>query len=423
MSRLQAESNTAYQDPESRTLQQSSDAETASLLPANGGPAVNFADEDGGDSPPPSLAYDGQGHRKQVSSSEFVDLEDGPETEFIDPAPGDGQGRRPRSLEDLHSAADDRTGQHEDFDSRLLARAAKYGLAPQNVRDQYQSAEQLESALLAIDQQTLNQGRWWRHQQQQQQQVPPAQQWQQPPQQQWQQPQQFVQQPPSQQQPQPGQQQPMTNQEYEEYKLSNPELFDETLSEELQNLSKHTIEKIRRQAERLQQLEQSQAAMQQFIASQQQERMRERAESEFNSFDQAIRSLGGGWDKVFGADDYRQLPPDSDQLKARGRVLQTAAELVQFHAANGRHFALTDVLQSARQMSFPDQQAVAQTSQRQAGPPRNRDSAGRYTAVPTSRQRTEQISGREKALRRADAFFAKRGMPGDYGSENGLVDY
>lgn len=421
MSRLQAESNTAFQDPESRTLQQSSDAETAALLPANGGPAVNFADDDGGDNPPPTLAYDGNGHQRKVPAREIVDLEDGPETEFIDPVPDDGQGRRPRSLEDLHSAADDyRTSQRDEFDSRLLARAAKYGLAPQAVRDQYQSAEQLESALLAIDQQTLNQGRWWRSQQQQQQ-APPQmpQQWQQPPQ--WQQ-QPFIPQP--QQVPQqqaPPQQQQMTNEELEAYKLSNPELFDETLSEELQNLSKHTIEKIRRQHERMLQLEQNQAAMQQFFLQQQQERQRERAELEFNSFDQAIRNLGGGWENVFGSEDYRQLPPDSEQLKARGRVLQTAAELVQFHAANGRHFALTDVLQSARQMSFPDQQAVARLSQRQADS-RPRDSRGRYTAVPTSRQRTEQISGRERALRRADAFFAKRGMPGDYGSENGLVD-
>lgn len=419
MSRLQAEADTAFQDPEARTLQQSSEAETASLLPANGGPAVKFADEDGGDSPPPSLTYDGQGHQKKMSASEFVDLEDGPETEFIDSVPDDGQRRRPRSLEDLHSAADDhRTGQHEDFDSRLLARAAKYGIAPQQVRDQYQSAEQLESALLAIDQQTLNQGRWWRHQQQQQQMPPQVQPWQQP------QPM-FVPQPPPQQVQQPQgqqQQQQMTNEELEAYKLSNPELFDETLSEELQNLSKHTIEKIRRQQERLQQLEANQAAMQQFIAQQQQDRQRERAELEFNSFDQAIRNLGGGWENVFGTDDYRQLPPDSDLVKNRARVLQTAAELVQFHAANGRHFALTDVLQSARQMSFPDQQAVARSSQRQQTDQRPRDSRGRYTAVPTSRQRTEQISGRERALRRADQFFAKRGMPGDYGSENGLVD-
>lgn len=420
MSRLQAESDTAFQDPEARTLQQTSDAETAALLPANGGPSVKFADEDSGDSPPPSLAYDGRGHQKKVSASEFVDLEDGPETEFIDQLPDDGQGRRSRSLEDIHSAADDRASQREDFDSRLLARAAKYGFAPQQVRDQYQSPEQLESALLEIDQQTLNQGRWWRNQQQSRQAPPPMQQ------QQWPQPQQWQQQPPVQQPAMPQQQQgqvpPMTDDELEDYKLSNPELFDETLGEELQNLSKHTIEKIRKQAARLRQLEQSQQQMQQFLSNQHQERQRERVESEFNSFDQAIRNLGGGWENVFGSDDYRQVPQDSDQLKARAKVLQTAAELVQFHAANGRNFALTDVLHSSLQMSFPDKQAVARSSQRQPSPPKSRDSRGRYTAVPTSRQRAEQLSSRERALRRADSFFAKRGMPGDYGAEGGYVD-
>lgn len=416
MTRLQAEANTAFQDPEARTLQQSSDAETAALLPANGGPAVQFADEDGGDSPLPSLAYDGKGHQKMVSANEFVDLEDGLETEFIDQITDGGQSRRPRNLDDLHSAADDfQPGQREEFDSRLLARAAKYGLAPNVVQDVYQSAEQLESALLAIDQQVLSQGRWWRSQQQMQQ-APPQQQWQQP--QPWQQP--PVQQPQAPQQQQ-GQQQP-TAEEIEDYKLSNPELFDETLSEELQNLSKHTIEKIRKQSERLRQLEQNQQQMQQFFAQQAQERQRERAESEFNSFDQAIRNLGGGWENVFGKEDYRQLPQDSDQLKARAIALQTAAELVQFHAANGRNFRLEDVLQSSVSMSFPDKQAVARSSQRQPSPPRSRDSRGRYTAVPTSRQRTEQISSREKALRRADQFFARRGMPGDYGNEGGIVD-
>lgn len=406
MSDLQRESNSAFADPVDSSIQDELTAESAARTSDT---TIQYADEPGADDypAPPPIAGDGQGARRSLDDVAFADA--GNEPELLDreqfrQAPQ----RQSRSLDDIHARPEGR--QHagrEEWDPRVLARARRYGLTEAQVKATYQSPEQLEGALLSFDQQGLNQFRFWRQQQQfQQQQMQQQQQPLQPP-------------APPPVQPQSPAQPQLTDEELAEleYKLQNPDLYDDTLVEEMKGMSKHVADRFRKQHEHLKSLEQLVVAQQQRLSQWEQAQQADLQRREVEDFDEAIRSLGGDFEALFGSEKFEDLPPGDDRLKYRAQVWQLAKELQLFHATSqGRYVSPADVLPSSLNMTFPPDRQAATGRQRPL-PPRD-SQTGRFLAVPTGRQRRQPgVNRREETMRRWDRFFASRGFSGDSGSE------
>lgn len=424
MSTLQAQSDSDFQDFDSQGLDGQRAAEDARVDDA-GYPQITYADEGADDYPAPEpLEYDGQGHKRPVDELDFSDAGGKPPASarpaepVLDQDPAESR-QVARESTDIH-ASDEPS--RDEFDRALLARAKVYGLDEQIVRKQYQSPDMLEKALLAIDQQGISQFQAWQQAQayyaQQQQQWQQQQQQQRPP---MQAPQQQQLPPPT---PQP-QQPPMTEQQqleaFEAYKLQNPELYDESLAGDLSGLAAHTAQQIQQQRQQMEYLQQvvaqQQTALQQFYQRQQQDaQYREQLE-----FDERIQNLGNGWDEVLGAEHALELDASSPEIANRRKVYETAQKLQQFHSAQGRFMSLRDVLPSALLINFPDRQAAAAASGSRTASDRARDSQGRFLARPTRRQRPESADRREQAMRRADEWYSKHGMPGDFGGGRGDI--
>jgi hypothetical protein len=285
----------------------------------------------------------------------------------------------------------------------------------EQARQTYKSPAELEKALLNIDQQGINQlqqlQQWqqfqrWSQQSQQQQ-------WQQSQQQHQQQQQQVPPaQPPMQLQ---GQNPPLTQAQIEAYKLKNPELYDEVLADDLTSMASQTAQHLTQQQQEMQQLraivEQQQVQLQQWQVRQQQER----SFQEQLDFDEHIRTLGNGWDDVLGEADAREMTPNSPEIVNRGKVYETARQLQQVHAIQGRQIPLTKLLPNSLQIAFPERHKIAASngnSSRQSVD-RERDSQGRFaTARPTRRQHPNRMSAREAALRKWDSMERQSGSDG-----------
>lgn len=298
---LQAQSDSAMQEPDSGSLQDQRALEEASS-PGNT-PAIAFAeDPDTADDYPsvPDLEYDGKGHRKPTHDMDFAEDETAPQMgdqagtpEDIHHQPGresdsETPTRPDRQLEDIHArSTDDDAGDRDEFDAELLGRARLYGISEDQAREQYATPAALEQALLDHDRQSLDQYRQyqqWEHflrsrvpQPQPQYQPPPM-------------PRQTV---PS--ATAPGTEvPPPTPEEIQAYQLQHPELYDDVLAQDLTGLATQTAQQIHQQRQEVTQLkslvEQQQAMLQQFYLRQQQERQFQ----EQLSFDERVRSLGRG---------------------------------------------------------------------------------------------------------------------------------
>lgn len=398
MTTLQAQSDAAFQDADQAVDIHAQRAAEDSGVGNLGFQNISFASDDGDDVPPPdALQYDGKGHQRPVTEIEFADEDAG----AVSPAEAPQQAQRT----DLHQP-DDHSG-NGDWDPELLARAKMYGLDDQAVKGQYDSPDKLEKALLSIDQQAISQYEALQRQQAYQSQIRYA------VQQELQglgQAQTPMQVPPTAEQLQA---------QYEAYKLSNPDVYDEVLANDLSGLANHTVSQLQQQHQEMEQLrslvEQQQASIQQFQSRQQQEAIfREQLD-----FDAAIQSLGEGWADTLGTEKAQEMDVNSPEIVNRRKVYETARLAQQAYAAQGKYRSLRDVLPSSLQISFPDKQAVAPPA---SAPPARRDSKGKFLARPTRHNRGAQVDNREQALRKWDSFFARSGLPGEYGTEGGLAD-
>lgn len=416
MTTLQQQADSAFADTNEDITTQRAAADAANTR--LGYQDVKFADEGGDEPSPVQLEYDGKGVNTPVSEIMFADDEAAPSAADTLPAQA-----APERKPDLHAPDKGQPvdSSRQEFDQELLARAKMYGVADERSAAQYESPEQLEKALLAIDQQAVDQYQSWRQ----------ARQYHDMMQRLAQQPSPFaspmqvpapVQSPPAafQQQSQWTQEERRAAAELEAFRLSNPDVYDEILANDLHGLADHTVKQIQQQHQELNQLRSLVEQQQAYLAQTQARQQQEAVYREQLDFDDAVRTLGTGWDEVFGEDNAQRMDLNSPEIANRRKIYETAKVLQDFHASQGRYVRLRDVLPSSLSINFPDRNAAATSTAR---PDRQRDTHGRFVAArPTRRSRGSNVSPRESALSKWDSMFAKAGMPGDFGVEGGIAD-
>jgi hypothetical protein len=208
-----------------------------------------------------------------------------------------------------------------------------------------------------------------------------------------------------QQQQQPGDQQEIPEELL--YKPTiDPEMYEESLVNDLQGMSKHQAQMVARlQQEHLRladAFQQQQQAMQQMLYQQRQDAQAREQER----FDEAVRNLGPEWENVFGKEHFQELPFNSPQMRNRVTALQAARQLQWIKAQQGQPMSLADVLPSSVQLAFPKQEHHSK------GQPRSK--RGRFLARPSS-SRTGSPSTKkeqqEKAYSRWDDLqIAEEGL-------------
>ena len=395
MPSLQQQSDSAFQDPESMTMEQER-AREDSQRDNDGTLDIQFAEDDGAeDFPAPEpLESDGKGLKKSTSDLDFAEDDTSPQGyDALDLGKSVEQPQQARQRrEDLHDGAAPAEPTQEGLSDAMLARARGYGFNPNDIKSRFNSDEDLEKALLGIDQQMLIQAQMT----QQMPQAPQQQRPMQPP----------PQQPVYQQQPPQPQQQPEQQQQnlWEVYKLQHPELYDDQLAADLNGISERASQYFQTQAQQLQATQQmvaqQQAVIQQFLQQQQQA---ERG-SQIRQFDQMIQDLGPEWEEVFGLGEAEDLDPNSYQMFNRKKALQTVDQLRHMHRQQGRNVNLEAILPSSLQVNFPGRQITRSNTSDTSQP---RDGKGRFTtAKPTSRNRQDKgLSARERALRKWDKVY------------------
>ena len=354
-------------------------------------PEPEYVDDVDADDYPAPEPLESDGGSRKSQTADFADTtpEGGVHDSSGDVSQGTGQTGQPAA--DIHQP--DVNSGESGFSQELLSRARSYGIADAQVQSNFQSPEQLESALLEYDRQSLSQYQMWQQQQQWQQR-----QQQRPMQQQPQRPQQ-------QQPPQQGQPQQPTPEENQAYTLKNPELYDEDLAADLNGMSGLHAQQYQQQQQELMQMRQVVEQQQQYLQRMAQAQQVEVQRRDSDAFDAQVQDLGPAWKEVFGEGSYGALPQNSPERANREKAYNTAQQIQWLHRQQGRNPTLKDVLPSSLQQNFPQRQAASQSQPR--------DQQGRYTARPTRRSNSAEASKRESALKKFDKYYAERGLPPD----------
>lgn len=294
---------------------------------------------------------------------------------------------RSRGGSDVHLTADEPdTG--DAIGDDLVALAAQYGLSEAQAR-RYRSEDDLRQTLLEIDTQAYQsqqeQMRQWQAHEQQLRQAQAA--------------------PPQQAQPDAGQ---AAQPEAPDFNWESLEDYDVALSETLRRYDQQQRTKIQ-QLE--QQIAQQQAVAQQFqqvLWQQQQERARQEQERFFQDLDKGISSLGREFEDLLGTGETSRLVQGSPQWNNRLFLAQTAAQIAMQHQRMGRSVPISEIVKtSAAHIAFPDHYAKQAKQQvRQQIRKRQRSMQSRPSQS-SSRGGAKVEQRRERALRRADAFFQK----------------
>lgn len=397
---LQEQRDMDFADPEDMELQDQAKADLANQGETDETGGVDFADEPDDYPAPPAIEDDGKG---KAPVNDFADVGEGTGKPAQVKAPSQSERR------DIHTEQDGGDEQEGPaFSNDLLGRAHQYGVAPDQAQQMFQSPEELEAALLFMDQKAMNDQAMWQQQQQQAYQQQ---------QQQYTAQQQAVRQPvmQPQQQVQDQQQQAVETPAQEQqnlYELKNEDLFDPSLTEDLHGMQNHLIGIIQGQQQTMEQLQQQSAYQQQAMQQWMQQQMYDRAVQEFEEFDEFVTTLGDDWSDMLGDGRSQELPPNSPQLINRQRLFETANNLRQLHANQGRNVSLKAATPNALKMAFPDRNQTTTAWNQPA-----RDQQGRFTARPAKRKQSPNGNKREQMLSRWDNVMHKAGYPLDHSPE------
>ena len=394
MANLQNQSDAAFRDEGFDSLQDEADGVGRGDENFN----IQFAEDPDvadDDPAPPPLQSDGQAY--QAKPPEFADDESNQGPDLGDVADDIQRTAQQRTQayqsNDIHSRTDAQfqSDPQQGLSDVMVQRAQMYGMLPAQARAMYKTDAELRNALIAMDQQLLQQ-------QQFRQQAPPQQ--------------------TPQQQPMQPQQQTPTEVQLEAYKL-NEEMYEEPLLADLQGMQDHQIKMFQQMHQQIQGLQQY---VHQQIAQQRTQALRQHVES----FDKAIQGLGDDWSDVFGRGSYQEINRNSAEAYNRGRVLNTVDAIMQQHAVSGRNVDMLAALESALQITFPDRQITSHPSTQQSeqsspgGKQQPRNDRGQfmsYTNRPNGRSDASRPKNRLDQL--ASAWDQISGSAGD--GDDGMI--
>jgi len=365
------------------------DPETANIIAAKGGKEAQTT-------PTQNNLFD-QSHPEPTPTDSNVEY-DSPESGVLNPpdesaaatpseppAP-EGQGSETTTVEPTDrvepTAAEGTTNEGVEFPPELLQRS---NLTADEAKAQFGTPEALQKAQEYADQQFINRM------------IESGRSTQQPAQ------------PPAQPDPQ---QAPESVQTEQQQPVNQPEFVPmevpENASEEVEEMinAMNTANKATFDAMTASYQQQIETVNNQFTAQQQAQQQAEeqRVLAEIQS---GISEMGDSWKSIFGDRPFSELQPGTPHYENAERCLATVEALSNGLRNSGQSMSLKEIAQAAARATFPEQSeaAVKQDLANKVAPRQNQ-----FISRPAPRK-TEELSGREKAMARWDEAAESFGLP------------